>query len=84
MHMGKNTEGRNKGRVSALYIEGVEHVARHCDGARGEQAIAICSRLVSGLELATRPPAFAEGVRAGCQVVERAAVTQLHSDKKLN
>lgn len=67
-------------RVSALYIEGVEHVARHCDGARGEQAICICDRLLAGLEVAQRPPAFADGVRAACTTVMLHAGDQLKTD----
>lgn len=71
-------------KVSALYVEGVQHVARHVDGARGEQAIAIANRMVSGLQVAQRPLEFAAGVRAACTEVIRVGVTQLQTDDKLN
>lgn len=67
---------------TALWVEGVEHVARHCDGARGEQALAICSRLVEGLKVAQRPPAFAAGVQEGCAHVALAAQIQIETDGK--
>jgi hypothetical protein len=69
-------------RGSSLWNEGIEHVARHCDGARSEQALAICSRLVEGLKVAQRPPAFAAGVQEGCAHVSQAARIQIQTDEK--
>lgn len=80
MHMGNNPEGKSQGRVSALYVEGVAHVQRHVEGARGEQAVAIGIRLWRGLKIARRPLEFSRGVRAACREVVRVGRDQLKTD----
>lgn len=64
MHLGNNAKGRDQGGVSALFLDGVNHVAKHLVGAEGEQAIGIAQRLQQGLKVAHRPPEFARGVLA--------------------
>jgi hypothetical protein len=80
--MGNNPEGRNKGGVSALFVEGVQHVQRQVEGARGEQAIGIAEQMLKGLKRATRPIDYQDGIRAACAVVEREARAQLLSYEK--
>lgn len=60
-------------RASALFVEGVEHVARLLQGAIGEQKHGICKRIESGLEVAQRPHEYAQGVRAAIKAAREDA-----------
>lgn len=67
-------------KVSALFLEGIEHVQREVFGARGEQAVAIALRLWRGAKLAYRPPEYRRGIHKACRVVIREGRRQSLSD----